>query len=226
MPLPRHIAFVTIGATPRTDIVPEMVEEILAGRPAETLRVTEAGVLDGLEGDALSAILARDGEPAFATRDAKGREVAVSIERTEARLVALLQELDGRGFDLIVVLCTGTQIPKLANTVVIEAQKVVDHAIEALSIGDGPLGIVLPLPRQIEDFQTRHAFAVPTVHVAASPYDGLALAPRAKGLADCKLTVMHCMGYSRAMRDDLRAAVDHPVLTARGFVAACVGQFL
>jgi len=223
---PCHIAFVTIGNSPRDDIVPEMLDEIQAGLPDLSIRVSEVGVLDGLTDSALQHIMARDDEPAFATRCHDGSELTISVQRTERRLIELLQDMDNDGYDLIVVLCTGTHIPKLAKTIVIEAQKVVDHAIDALSIGDGPLGIVLPFERQISEFQERHKYEVAVNYAAASPYDGQQLADRVTSLSTCRATVMHCMGYTRAMRDQLRDALPHPVMNARGFVAAHVRQFL
>lgn len=221
-----RLAFVTIGHSPRPDVTPEMIDEIMSGRPEDSVEFTEFGVLDGLEGAALDAMLAAGDEPVFATRANDGRELVVSVARVEARLDALLQRLDGEGFDLIVLLCTGTHIRPLKNTVVIEAQKVVDKAIEALTLAEGGLGVMLPLERQIEGFSDRHSFPTPPRYAAGSPYDGGGLAARAAPLAGCAVTVMHCMGYSAKMRDELRAALPGGVLHARGFVAAYVRQFL
>ncbi|WP_417210390.1 AroM family protein [Antarctobacter sp.] len=226
MPDTLRIAFVTIGTSPRADIVPEMVEDILNGRPASALSVEEFGVLDGLSEAELDVMLAKGDEPRFATSAEDGREVAVSIGRTEERLNALLCRIDGMGFDLIVLLCTGTKITPLTHTMVIEAQKVVDHAIEAVTLPAGRLGILLPLEAQIEGFAARHPFAVDATIAAGSPYDGAALAPRVVDLADCPIIVMHCMGYTGAMRDALRANLPGHVLHARGLVSAHVRQFL
>jgi protein AroM len=221
-----RIAFLTIGHSPRADIVPEMVAEILGDDPAVSLEVHEFGVLDGLTANELEAMKPVADEPVFATRTAEGCEMAVSVERTEARLDALLRRIDGQNFDLIVLLCTGTRISPPENTLVIEAQKVVDRAIDALTLGDAPLGILLPFESQIATLPGRHGFPAETRLAAASPYDGAALAPRATALADCPVTVMHCMGYTRAMRDELRSALPNHVLHARGLVAGFARQFL
>lgn len=226
MPDKLRIAFVTIGTSPRPDIVPEMVEDILNGRPASALSVEEFGVLDGLSAAELDAMLAKDDEPRFATSAEGGREVAVSIGRTEERLNKLLRRIDGMGFDLIVLLCTGTEIAPLEHTIVVEAQKVVDHAIEAFTLPAGRLGILLPLEAQIDGFARRHPVAANADMAAASPYDGATLAPRVAALADCPIIFMHCMGYTRAMRDALRADLPGHVLHARGLVSAHVRQFL
>lgn len=221
--MPARIAFVTIGQTPRTDIVPEMMAEIGAG---DTVEFAEFGVLDGLEGDALDAMLARDGELSFATRLKDGREVVTSKERTEARLNTILAGIDGQGFDLVVMLCTGTTIEPLKNTLVVEAQRVVDATVEALAASSRRLGVIVPLERQVAEFERRHIFAGSPSVVAASPYAGDDLAERARAVAGCDLVVMHCMGYSAAMLDEVRVVVAAPVLLSRRIVSNVVRQMI
>lgn len=221
-----RIAFVTIGCTPRTDIVPEMVADILGDLPADSVEIREFGVLDGLHGAELDAMIAKSAEPAFATRDRQGNEIAVSVERTEARLEMLLDTVEGQNFDLVVLLCTGTRIRSRPGLLIIEAQRVVDNSIAALSVGAGPLGILVPFESQIEALFSGHDLPENARFAAASPYDGEPLADRAAALSDCPVLVMHCMGYSRAMRDDVRAAVPGHVLHARGMVASFVRQFV
>ncbi|MCO6387378.1 AroM family protein [Aliihoeflea sp. 40Bstr573] len=220
-----RIAFVTIGQTPRSDIVPEMMAEIAAGlevRPS----YEEFGVLDGLEGADLDAFRARDGEHSFATRLASGEEIVSSKARTEERLNELLAEIDGKGFDIVVLLCTGTRIDPLQNTLVVEAQRIVDSTVEALAASCRNLGVILPLERQVAEFGQRHVFAGNPTVVSASPYSGAGMAAGAKGVAACDLVVMHCMGYTAAMLDEIRQAVDAPVLLSRRVVAGVVRQMI
>jgi len=224
-PLSR-IAFVTIGCTPRTDIVPEMVSEIFGDQPSNDIQIREFGVLDGLDGADLDAMKATADEHVFATRDAQNNEISVSAEKTEARLETLLDHVEGLDFDMVVLLCTGTRIRPRTGMLIIESQRVVDHSIAALSIGDAPLGVLVPFERQISTLFSGHDLPSNARFAAASPYDGAPLGVRASALADCPVTVMHCMGYSRAMRDAVRAAIPGHVLHARGMVAGFVRQLL
>jgi len=121
MPVPFKIAFVTIGQSPRVDIVPEMMADISLGLAAGSVEVEEFGVLDGMSPDDLDAMRAKEGEHSFATRMANGAEIVTSTLRTEARLNLLLERVDQQGFDLIVLLCTGTKIDPLQNTLVVDA---------------------------------------------------------------------------------------------------------
>lgn len=223
--IPR-LAFVTIGQTPRIDIVPEMVAEIRAGRQDLVLDIVEFGVLDGLDESGLDALRAKQGEHSFATRLNDGTEIVSSKERTEERLNHLLQEIDGQGFDLIVLLCTGTKIEPLQNTLVVEAQRIVDATVEALAQSARHLGIILPLERQVKEFAERHVYSGKQSAISASPYAGDDIAARAAPLADCDLAIMHCMGYSAAMLKEARQAIKGPVLLSRAIVAGIIRQML
>ncbi|WP_162894660.1 AroM family protein [Rhizobium terrae] len=226
MPSTSKIAFVTIGQTPRVDLVPEMVAEIVAGLPAGRVEFREFGVLDGMNTEELDAIRARDGEHSFATRLASGEEIVSSKARTEEKLNVLLKKIDGEGFDLVVLLCTGTRIDPLENTLVVEAQRIVDSTVEAFAGSSRKLGVILPLERQVKEFAERHVFSGEPKIVSASPYAGENVYERAKQLEGCDLVVMHCMGYSAAMLDEVRRAVDAPVLLSRRVVAGVVRQMI
>lgn len=226
MSRPSRIAFVTIGQTPRVDLVPEMMAEITAGLDGRDISHREFGVLDGLEGAALDELRTRPGENSFATRLASGEEIVTSKLRTEERLNRLLREIDGLGFDLVVLLCTGTRIEPLKNTLVVEAQRIVDATVEALSASCGRLGVILPLERQVADFHERHVLPGAPKLVAASPYAGDDIEARAAELSGCGLIVMHCMGYSAAMLEKARRASGIPVLLSRRVVAGVVRQML
>lgn len=226
MPSPFKIAFVTIGQTPRIDVVPEMMADITLGLPEGRIEYREFGVLDGMSAAELDDIKARDGEHSFATRLANGEEIVSSKPRTEEKLNILLQAIDQQGFDLIVLLCTGTRIDPLNNTLVVEAQRIVDSTVEALAASARQLGVILPLERQVNDFTERHVFSGAPRLVAASPYAGDDMAEKAKTLAGCDLVVMHCMGYSKEMLDAARESIDAPVLLSRRLVAGVVRQMI
>ncbi|MCJ8521126.1 AroM family protein [Pseudorhizobium tarimense] len=223
---PFKIAFVTIGQAPRVDLVPEMMFDITLGLPEGKIDYREFGVLDGMNADELDRMRAVEGEHSFATRLANGEEIVTSKSRTEEKLNALLQRIDAEGFDLIVLLCTGTKIAPLEKTLVVEAQRIVDSTVEALAASASRLGVILPLERQISDFHERHVFTGRPSLVAASPYTGEDMAVAAAGLKTCDLIVMHCMGYSKAMLDTVRNQVSAPVLLSRRLVAGVVRQMI
>lgn len=217
----RRLAFVTIGQSPRIDMVPEMLADI-GGDVASR----EYGVLDDVSEKEIAALHPARDEPSFASRLRDGREVVLSQAGIEERLAGLLDRVDRDGHDAVVLLCTGTQVEPLRHSLLVESQRIVDSTVEALAASCPKLGIMVPLARQVEEFPARHVFRGEAKVVAASPYAGDPMAERAAALADRDLIVMHCMGYTEAMRREVREAADAPVLLSRRIVSGAVRQLL
>lgn len=216
-----RLAFVTIGQSPRIDMVPEMLADI-----GGEVEAREYGVLDDASEREIACLHPARGEPSFASRLRDGREVVLSQAGVEERLAGLLDRVDREGHDAVVLLCTGTQVEPLRNTLLVEAQRIVDATVEALASSCPKLGIMVPLARQVEEFSGRHVFRGEPKVVAASPYAEDPMGERAADLADRDLIVMHCMGYTEAMRREVREAVSAPVLLSRRIVSGAVRQLL
>jgi protein AroM len=216
-----RLAFVTIGQSPRDDIVPEMLADI-----GGDVEAHQFGALDELPENDIRALVPGPGETSFATRLRDGREVTISKERVEIRLEELLERVDQQGFDAVVLLCTGTHVKPLGRTLMIESQRVVDSMVESLAASSQRLGVILPLERQVEEFPKRHVFSRKAKLIAASPYAGDNIAEKAAALAECDLVIMHCMGYSEAMRAAARQAISAPVLLSRRIVSGAVRQII
>ena len=216
-----RLAFVTIGQSPRDDIVPEMLADI-----GGDVEAHQFGALDELPENEIRALVPGPGETSFATRLRDGREITISKERFEIRLEKLLERVDQQGFDAVVLLCTGTHVKPLGRTLMIESQRVVDSMVEALAASSQRLGVILPLERQVEEFPKRHVFSRTAKLIAASPYAGDNIAEKAAALAECDLVIMHCMGYSEAMRAAARQAISAPVLLSRRIVSGAVRQII
>lgn len=221
--IPRRVAFVTIGQSPRIDVVPVLLESV-----ATPIESHEFGVLDEMDSATIDALAPAGDEPRLVSRLRTGREVVMSHTAVESRLGKLLLELDERGFDLMVLLCTGRFPARRLRTPLIEPRHVVDHFAEGLATGAGPIGVVLPDAMQAEAFG--RIGALPTRFAAASPYlpdpDAAALRGAARTLADTSLIVMHCIGYTEEMRRAAAHASGRPVLVARRLVATAIDLLL
>ena len=219
----RRVAFVTIGQSPRPDVVPELLDETRT-----PITVTERGVLDGLSRAEIRAIAPGPGEERLVSRLADGTEVILGKPAIQARLRETFAELDEQGFDLIVLLCTGHFDTFRMRTAFLEPQQVVDNFVLGPTNGVERLGILLPNRQQIEEF---HGIAGRTTSFAyASPYrddDGIGeLRAASDALADAGAIVMHCMGYSEAMRRAVMERVRCPVLLPRRIVAHAIDLLL
>jgi protein AroM len=215
--LPR-VAFVTIGQSPRSDVLPDIIKETRT-----QFEATERGALDGLTDEAIAGLAPRPGEERLVTRLRDGREVLLGKPAIDRRLHEILAELDRAGFDLLVLLCTGHFTPFRVRTPFIEPQHTVDHFVQGLAYGAERIGIVLPNAAQIDEFHGIPGMA--TKAAGASPYQAgseTALREAGASLADTDIILMHCIGYTEAMRKVVKQAAKRPVLVSRQLVAHAI----
>jgi protein AroM len=211
----KTLAMVTIGQAPRTDMVPEIVAWL-----RQPVRIEEFGSLDGLTAKAVAGLAPRTGEHRLVTRLTDGSEAIVGKMQTHERLQKLFTRLDGQGYDLIVLLCTGHFPAFQVRTPFLEAQLAVDNMVQALTYGQQTLGVLVPNKLQIAEF---HGIEGKPVKAACvSPYSGGAFAEAGRSLAATDLIVMHCMGYTEAMRQAVKEGSGRPVLLARRLLAAAI----
>jgi protein AroM len=213
----KRVAFVTIGQSPRDDMLPEMLERI--GPGVEPL---EVGALDDLAPDAIAALAPRPGDHTLVSRLRDGREVTLGKAWVRQRLVELMHELDRRDLDLIVLLCTGHFEGVHARTLMVEAQRIVDHAVDAVGDDRRTVGVMVPLATQMDEFHGHGRGTLVMAH--ASPYSDGRFEDAARELDKADLIVMHCMGYTEAMRRRVAAVSGKPVLLARRLVASTVAE--
>lgn len=217
------VAFVTIGQSPRHDIMPDMLAVI--GRDIE---VVEAGCLDGLTAAEIAAGAPMDlVQERLVTCLADGTEVVIEKEWTTARLKNLVAGLDAEdGIDLIVLLCTGYFEGVSSAKLLVEPQRLVDATVDALAEGGRKVGVLVPLESQIPEFSHR-AGAHWQVEVShASPYSGVRFNEAGRELKNNDLVVMHCMGYDETMRQRVAEETGRPVLLARRLLASTVAQLV
>lgn len=215
------VTFVTIGQTPRTDLVPELAARLPVG-----VAVREIGALDGLDAEEVAALAPAADEARLVTRMADGSQAVVSKAWVQRRLQELLDGMTADADAVVVLLCTG-EFPGLhAPGLFLDAQHLVDHGVAALCGGMRRIGLLLPLAEQADEFHWRPAAHQELRAAFASPYAGDRFDEAGAELADCDVVVMHCMGYTEEQRGRVAAASGRPVLLARRLVSSAVTQLL
>jgi protein AroM len=214
-------AFVTIGQTPRVDLVPEMRTWIGDG-----MAIEEFGALDGLSRAEVDAMAPGPDDHRLVTRLADGTEVVVRKDLMHRRLQRLFDDIGARPLFCTVLLCTGHFPPFDVDGLFLDAQSIVDHSVAALAGHARLIGVMVPLRQQIAELHVRPG-AGQTMKVSdASPYAAGRLEQAAAAVADADVIVMHCMGYTDAMRRTVAGITGRPVLLARRLVAAALGQLV
>jgi protein AroM len=222
----RVIGFVTIGQSPRTD----MMEEFERALP--DVRLAQRGALDDLGEDDISQLAPAAGDEVLVTRLRSRRQVRLAHRHAEPRLQVCLDRFADEGVGLAVVLCTG-DFPHLTFPgVLLRPHRVLPHVVAALREGFAPsgsrprLGVMVPDEAQIAAAKVRWS-AYHAVPVAASPYgrlDAIEAAGDALGRAGVSLVVMDCIGYTRAMQQIIVRTAGVPAVFATGAVALVVRE--
>jgi len=220
----RPIGLVTIGQSPRVDVVPEMAAVMGPG-----VDVREAGALDGLSGAEIAALAPTGDDEILVTRLADGRSVFLGKQKIVGHVEARIAALERGGVAMTALLCTGAFPPLRASQALIQPQPVLLGTLRGMR-WPGRLGVVTPSVPHVPQTEARwRRDGFDPVVVALSPYEhedaaALARAGGALRRAGCGLVVLDCMGFSRKTRDELRALTGAPVLLANLLVARVIAE--
>ncbi|MBS7652949.1 MAG: AroM family protein [Candidatus Bathyarchaeia archaeon] len=212
----KKIGLVTLGQSPRTDILPDMM--MILGQEFEVL---EAGALDDYTSQDVEGLPIREEDEILVTRMRDGREVKV----TKSFIVPLIQkrisELE-EDVEIILLLCTGRFPEFKSKALIVTPSEIVRGAVNA-AIRRGRLGVVYPAKEQ-----TAHAHrewgreGLEVYADAASPYGSedeiSALAERLAG-KNLDLIVLNCMGFGYRAKLLIRERTGRPVIQANALVA-------
>ena len=210
-----RVAFVTIGQAPRPDVTPDILGMLDGAADHE-----EFGALDGLTSAEIAARGVHPPAPPLYTRLSDGSHVEVDAGFVVDRLGALLQRLDGAGFDLIVLNSTGVYQPFSLRTPLVHGQRAVDAWIAALIVGDCRIGVIYPLAQQAET--PGYGTLIQNARAVDATGETARLEDAAARLAEAELILMHSVGYTEANARRVAVATGKPVVTARRIIAGAM----
>jgi protein AroM len=216
------VGLVTIGQSPRTDITPDLVEQL-----PDEIDVVEAGALDKFDSAAevYDEVGPHEGEPIFVTRMRDGSSVTIDRDSVVELLQARIHEL-AEGVSAIGVLCTGEFPTFDAEVPILEPSNLL-HGWASGIVEDGTIGVLMPKDEQIDQtFDKWEEFDI--VAAAGSPYTGedeVSSAAEAIG-TDTDLVVMDCMGYTPEMKATVQEKTETGVLLGRSVLAKTATEVL
>jgi len=214
------IGAITIGQSPRVDIIPELQELV-----GPSVVFHEMGALDGLAREQIIAMQPSGNDEVLVTRMRDGTSVTISDDAAIPRIQACIQRLQSH-VSAIVILCTGTFPVITAKVPVLVPEYLLLNFVRGMA-GTGllKLGVLTPTKAQFKQQQSRWQDVVSEVVLrAASPYDGVeAVLAEGRSFKEdgVDAVVLDCMGYTSEMKAALRRELPCPVILAR----AVVGRF-
>jgi protein AroM len=216
------IAAVTIGQSPRPDIL----GEIALFAPGATW--IETGVLDGLDEAAVAALAPQEADTPLVTR-AFGRTVLVGEHAIAGAVRRAIRDAASKA-DAVILLCSGPfdalgNVESRVPTVV--PGRVFDAVLMAVA---GPSRLVVMVPHEGQaDAQRRkwNRAGIPVSVLYAPPYANADFATFGRRAAECgDLVAMDCIGYSLAQRTAVAAASGLPTVLARSVAGRVLAEIL
>jgi len=224
----KTIGVVTIGQSPRNDVVAE-IEKIIKNSPTlQTVTFLQKGALDGLTIDEIADLRPTTDKNHLVTVLRDGTEVAVDKQAVCPRVQRAVFELESEGADIITLLCSGGFPPFCSDAPLIVPAKLLAGVLSAISI-TGKLGVVVPSEKQVG--ATEAAYKSRGFHpivVGASPYPHgeafLDAVDRLKG--QVALVVMDCFGFNLSAKRQVSQITGVPVILVRSVLARALIECL
>jgi protein AroM len=217
------IGFVTIGQSPRDDILNSMLPQSLHAS------VLQSGALDNLTRDVISSLQPEPSETPFVTRLADDTEVLVDKSRLIPHLQAAVNSVIKAGVHSVAILCTGS-FPQIESPVpLIFPDRILNATVHAL-LPTGVVGVVMPHLDQMELMRSKWETAHRSfVGVAASPYSSSGKLLEYGQYLDnegADIIVLDCMGFTSEMKQAVASGTQKPVILANRLTGRIIEELI
>lgn len=217
----KKIGTITVGQTPRTDLIPEIAPILGA-----SIEIIQMGGLDGLTREEIQAMTPASGDHVLVSRLKDGSSVSFGESHILPRLEACVDQLNKDQVSLILFLCTG-EFPDTfqADVPLIFPSKILTSIVSA--VHPRHLTVMTPAKEQLPQMHSKWAGCADSVcGLAVSPYDGAeAVEAAARSIPkDTDLIVLDCIGYTVEMKERVQALTGKSVLLPRTLAARVVKE--
>jgi len=218
-----RIGLITIGQAPRDDVVPEIRQFL-----SQDVEIIQAGALDGLTLKEISLHSPKSEQKTLVTRLASGQEVLVDKDFVHERIERIIHSLE-KEVELLGLLCSGTFPQLSARVPLLLPYLLLEGFLTALAL-PGPLGVVVPSPKQIASaVQEIQKLGIPAIGAAVSPYtEGHRVVETARSLVEhgAAAILLHCFGYPLWTKNQVHLATGRPVILVRSLFARALAELV
>ena len=219
---PRIVAFVTLGQSPRIDLVPEILDSIKI--PIKTI---EYGLLDNLDHELIDSLSPEPDEPAFLTHLRDGRQVELATGWAYRRFREVYEKIRQDDADLVVLMSTTCGHDFRPDGATILSDNVVDRVINLMASADLKLGVVVPTKSLLVRLDALGGPWAPSAIVRAAKHGDLeALSIAIDDMSECDVIVLHSMGYSDKDRAFVQRRSEKPTIINRRIIANAIRDAL
>lgn len=220
-----RIGMIGIGQSPRPDIL-----TIFRDSWGDQADLIEVGALDGMTHEDVEAMGLQDGDHVLVVKMADGRQHIIGRKYLIPQIENCIAELQHQRVTAMILLCTGNFRPFKSSVPFIIPQKIIDNTVSALVSSGQVVGVMIPTGEQQKQMRRNlgNQGIVP-VFASASPHlgkQGIIEAAHTLKQYGTDLIVMHCFGYTRAMRELVKEETGKPVLLSNMLVAKVAGELL
>lgn len=222
--MPPKIGFLTIGQSPRDDILPDITTILGSG-----LEIIEQGALDGLARKEIEGLRPGKNDFPLITRLKDGSAVVVGKRKILPLLQARISSLERQKADLIALLCTDDFPHIHARKLFLSPHRILLGTVRSI-MNEGRLGVLAPLEEQKDRLREKWQKTGLEIFIDnLNPYEESPASVRViermkRHRVD--LIVLDCIGYSAQIKEKINLATGRPVLLPRSLLARLINELI
>lgn len=221
-----RIGFITIGQSPRPDIIGEM-KRIIGNEP----QIIEEGSLDGLSKEEVFSLLSSSpsDEEYLVTKLRDGTSVVMPKNIIVKRIERVLKNFENQGITVAAILCVG-EFPEYRFNGIVLKPGVLSLKVVSSLYQVGKCVIVIPLEEQRKGAMRRWSFSRirPNIKVFSVNSDSKKLENLSEEIEQeaPDFVVLECMGFDEQMKQKIRSKVQCPVILPKTLLGYMIKEIL
>ena len=219
----KKIVAVTVGQSPRNDIVPEL-ENICNGR----YEFLQSGGLDNLSEQEILDMQNNINGEYLITKNNTGKRVKVPKNIAVNRMKSCFNKGFEQGAEAGIILCTFENFNELtSNKVIIKPQKLMLNYMKSIAI-DKNIGIIYPsaelIDIAVENWSKASSNVTVKAYRADEPVEKLLSNVNELILGGAEFIVLDCISYTVEMKEKIKSICKIPVILPRTLIISALDE--
>lgn len=214
------IGTLTIGQSPRSDIIPEIIPLL-----GDEFEIIEAGALDGLDTDYIEMNISPQNNEIEQIIQVSRMTDGTEVEILQSKVVPLLEKqiayLENCGVEFIVLLCNDPFIDLKSNVKIIYPEPIIHYLAFEIS-KTKKIGVIMPNETQLERAKNLLLrYNLDATVVSISPYrkvDCIKKSLEPIMSEDIDVVVLECLGYGNEFKNIVKKLTGKKVILVREMI--------